>query len=309
MSGTALLFAGQGAQYPGMGKELYDAYPVAREVFAGAEEACGLPLRQICFEASHEELRRTEWTQPAILTVAIATWRVLEQHGLQADAALGLSLGEYGALVAAGVLDWRAAVRLVRLRGRLMQDAVPEGTGGMVAVLGLDDAVVEDLCRQAPDLLEPANYNAPGQLVVAGTLGALDWLEGEVHRLGARSVRLSVSAPFHSSLLRGAGEALRPALAEVEFKPGHFPVIANTTARPVAAEGAREALVGQVSSPVRFADSLRYLLAEGFDQFVEVGPGRAQVGFLRRIDKGVRALVTDKLADLRATLDWVKEVC
>lgn len=309
MSRTALLFAGQGAQYTGMGRYLYDGYDSARRIFEEAEQVVDLPIREICFEYPHEELRRTELTQPAILTVAVATWQVLKENGVHADAALGLSLGEYGALCAAGSLDWRRALPLVRLRGRLMQETVPEGTGGMIAILGLDDAVVEELCRAAGGTCEAANYNAPGQVVVAGDNAGLESFSAMAHERGAKLVRLSVSAPFHSTLLRAAGERLRPALEEVEFKQPEMPVIANLTARPVDGPDIRETLVRQVYQPVRFSESLRYLVDEGFTRFIEVGPGRAQVGFARRVRKDLELLTTDRSQDLDETLECAKEVC
>lgn len=309
MGGTAFLFAGQGAQYTGMGRYLYDEYAIARETFEEAERAADLPIREICFEYPHDELRRTELAQPAILTVAVATWRVLQAAGVEADAALGLSLGEYGALVAAGCLDWRDALPLVRLRGRLMQEAVPEGTGGMIAVLGLDDDVVEDLCRAAEGTCEPANYNAPGQVVVAGDNHGLESFTALAHGHAAKLVRLSVSAPFHSTLLREAGVRLRPALAAVNFQQPRIPVIANLTARPVTGVDVAETLERQIYQPVRFSESLRYLLEAGYTRFIEVGPGRAQVGFLKRIRRDVEMLTTDHSQDLAQTLECAKEVC
>jgi len=291
VAALGLMFAGQGAQAVGMGKALYDAYAVARETFRTAEEATGLPLRELCFEGPAERLGATEVTQPALLTVDVAAWRSLV-HELGGPppvaAAAGLSLGEYAALVAAEAVDFAVAVRLVRERGRLMQEAVPRGEGGMLALIGLTRAAVEDLCREAGDEAAPANYNCPGQVVVSGRMAALERVRAAALAAGARrAVFLDVSAPFHMALLAPAREALLPLLEAVAWRPPAFPVVANLTARAYAGpEEIPSLLARQVDHAVDWEGCVAAMRALGAEEFLELGPGRALSGFARRILPG-----------------------
>lgn len=290
MAAVGLMFAGQGAQAVGMGKALYDAYAVARETFRTAEEATGLPLRELCFDGPAERLGATEVTQPALLTVDVAAWRSLV-HELGAPpvaAAAGLSLGEYAALVAAEAVDFAVAVRLVRERGRLMQEAVPQGEGGMLALIGLGRAAVEDLCRQAGDEVAPANYNCPGQVVVSGRLAALERVRAAALAAGARrAVFLDVSAPFHMALLAPARKALLPLLEAVDWRPPAFPVVANLTARAYAGPAEiPSVLARQVDHAVDWEGCVAAMRGLGAEEFLELGPGRALSGFVRRIVPG-----------------------
>lgn len=284
---TAFLFPGQGSQYVGMGADLFQRYPAVQEIFAAAEAVVGYPLRDLCFHGPREELQKTAHTQPAILTTSIACLRVLEDAGVHPDVVAGHSLGEYSALVAAGVLSFEDAVRLVHLRGQYMQDAVPLGSGGMVAILGLERSVVEQLCEEAAraGVLEIANYNCPGQIVLAGEMKALETAVEMARGAGAkRSVLLPVSGPFHSSLMRRAAEKLALDLANVAFHDPRVPVVANVTGEYVrTAEEVRAALMRQMYSPVRWEESVRRLVADGVGVFVEVGPGRVLSGLVQRI--------------------------
>ncbi|HLT58774.1 MAG TPA: ACP S-malonyltransferase [Limnochordales bacterium] len=307
MSGerVAFVFPGQGSQAVGMGRELYEAFPVARDVFHQADEALDFPLSRLCFEGPEEELRLTYNTQPALLTVSVAALRVLAEHGIVPDLAAGHSLGEYSALVAAGALDFAEAVRLVRLRGQLMNEAVPAGTGTMGAIIGLEAPAVEELCRRVQaGVVEPATYNSPGQIVVAGEVAAVQECLELAREAGARRVQLlNVSGPFHCRLLEPAGRRLAEALASVDIRDPEIPVIANVSAEPVTtADAVRTALIEQVSRPVLWEQTVRRLAAMGAGWMVEVGAGRVLCGLAKRIAPELECLPCGDRAGLEKVL-------
>ncbi|NLG86542.1 MAG: ACP S-malonyltransferase [Firmicutes bacterium] len=308
----ALLFPGQGAQYVGMGEDLVQNYGVARDVFAAADDALGFSISQLCFNGPEDILTRTENAQPAILTVSLACWTVLEQEGgVQPEAVAGLSLGEYAALVVAQSFDFSTAVRLVHLRGRFMEEAVPAGEGTMAAVLGLSRQEVEAICEQASinGVVEPANYNCPGQVVIAGQVSAVAEAGKMVMAQGGKFKPLKVSGPFHSSLLRPAGERLAKVLAQVDIKAPLIPVVANVTADYVkTGQEVEEFLVRQVSSPVLWEDSMKKLIDDGYNAFIEVGPGKALSGFLKRIDRRMRCFNVEDVSSLEKALAELKGV-
>ena len=289
MGKTALLFAAQGAQAVGMGRDLAEAFPAAREVFEAADRALGIELSRICFEGPADELRRTDNSQPAALAMGIACLRALEERESlpEVHAAAGLSLGEYGALVAAGSLTSEDALRLVRRRGELMQRASEEHPGGMAAVLGLSRELVEEACREAEErgIVRPANFNSPGQVVISGEKEALaEACELAKAKGAGRVVPLSVAGAFHTPLMRSAADGLAEALAKVEIRAARVPVVANATADYVREpEDIRKALLAQLTGPVLFEDSIRRVAADGVTRFVELGPGRALSGLVRRI--------------------------
>jgi len=303
--GVGLLFPGQASQFPGMGKELHDAYPVARGVFEEASEALSLDIAALCFRGTEAELRLTENTQPAIFTVSVAAYRVLAAEvGLRPACAAGHSLGEYSALVAAGVLSLRDAVRVLRLRGRYMQEAVPVGEGAMAAILGLSPSQVEEACRigSAHGVVSPANFNGGGQIVISGAAAAVAAACEAAKAAGAkRALPLPVSAPFHCALMAPAAERLAPELLGVPTGPFSFPVVANVTAKPYgASDPVAEVLIRQVTAPVRWEDSVRAMRAAGADAFLEVGPGKVLSGLVRRIEKDAAVSAFCGPADLDA---------
>ncbi|MDI6601420.1 MAG: ACP S-malonyltransferase [Thermoanaerobacteraceae bacterium] len=302
----AVVFPGQGAQYAGMGKDLAENFSEAMKVFDTANEALGYDIKKLCFEGPEEELVKTEITQPAILTMSLAAYKVLESKGIRPDVTAGLSLGEYCSLVISGALDFQDAVKLVAKRGRYMQETVPQGSGGMAAVMGLDREAVEEACREASDegVVEPANINCPGQIVISGELKAIEKASILAKEKGAkRVVNLSVSAPFHCSLLQPAGDKLSADLEEIEFRHLNIPVISNVTGEYIRDESEiRNLLIRQVSSPVFWEDSVRLMLKDGVNMFIEVGPGKSLSGFIKKIDKNVDILNVEDMDSLNNTL-------
>jgi [acyl-carrier-protein] S-malonyltransferase len=291
MSKTAFLFPGQGSQSVGMGRDLAAAFPVARQTFEEANEALGFDLAELCFSGPEEQLRLTEFTQPAIFTVSVAALRVLAAAGATADYFAGHSLGEYSANVAAGTIEFAAAARTVRRRGQLMQQAVPAGQGAMAAILGMPVesviTVCQDASREVGAPVEPANLNTPEQTVISGATAAVDRAIALAKERGARrAVLLPVSAPFHCSLMQPAQDALAPVLEGLCFLPAQVPVVVNVDAALVTDAGAlRNALVRQVTGAVRWTESMQLLIAQGVTNFVEVGPGKVLSGLLRQIDR------------------------
>jgi [acyl-carrier-protein] S-malonyltransferase len=305
----AWLFPGQGSQYVGMGRSLVEAYPTARETFAQADEVLGDRLSEVCFAGPESTLIETVNTQPAILTHSVAVARVLEEAGAPAPIiAAGHSLGEYSALVAAGVLKFADALRLVRSRGAAMQAAVPTGIGGMAAIIGLDREAVEDLCRKVVDgadlVLQPANLNGTDQVVVAGHRQSVEAAVEAAEAAGAkRALMLPVGGPFHCRLMEPAGAELAKALEPVALEGFRFPVVANVTAEPVAElERVKELLVRQVDSPVQWLGTMDALVAGGIDAAVEVGPGRVLSGLLRRHARTIATYQVDDPAGVEKTL-------
>jgi [acyl-carrier-protein] S-malonyltransferase len=309
MGKVAFVFPGQASQYSGMGKELAEKFPAARAVFDEADRALDISVSKLCFEGTEDELKLTANTQPAILTVSVAAFRVLTEKGIMPDYVAGHSLGEYSALVAAGSLNFTDAIKLARKRGSYMQDAVPPGQGAMAAIMGLSPAVVMDACKRAAqgEVCTPANLNSPEQTVISGHAGAVKHAVEIASQLGAkRAVMLPVSAPFHSALMMPAQEKLEKELSQIEFAALQVPLVTNVDADTIR-EGAeaRSALVRQVSMPVRWEESMRTLLDEGVNTFVEVGPGRVLTGLMRQIERSVASLNVEDEKSLQATLEKI----
>ncbi len=306
MPKIAFLFAGQGSQYPGMGLELAEAFPCARRVFEEADQAAGFALSKLCFEGPAEDLQLTANTQPAILAVSVAAAEVLRERSIRADYMAGHSLGEYSALVVAGALRLGDAVRLVRKRGQYMQEAVPVGRGAMAALLGMEVAAVEAVCREAGqgEVVSPANLNCPGQVVIAGEAGAVARAVELAKARGARrAVLLNVSAPFHCALMQPAQERLAQDLEAVEIADPQIPLVNNVDAQVVgSALAVRDGLKRQVTAAVRWEESICVLRAEGVQLFVEVGPGKVLTGLLRQIDRQAEGLHVEDLASLQEVL-------
>lgn len=308
MSKITYIFPGQGSQAVGMGKDLFDNFPAAREVFEEADDALGFSLSEMCFGGTAEDLALTANTQPAILTTSVATFRAMESEGFpMPDFVAGHSLGEYSALVAANAMSFSDAVKTVRKRGEYMQEAVPFGVGAMAAILGLPIETVEIACAEAAEeqVCSPANINSPAQIVIAGNAEAIDRACELLKERGAkRVIKLNVSAPFHCALMLPAQENLAQYLAEINFQNLRFPIIENVSAEiNTNAERVKTALTEQVSNPVRWAQSVENLIIEEVDTFIEVGTGKVLSGLVRQINRDVRSLNVENADSLRETLN------
>jgi [acyl-carrier-protein] S-malonyltransferase len=323
MTKAAFLFPGQGSQTVGMGRDLYDHFPTARAVFDEADAALGFPLSKLVFEGPEDQLKLTEHTQPAILTVSVAAARILAERDITPAFTAGHSLGEYSAHVAAGTFPFADAVRTVRARGRYMQQAVPAGEGAMAAILGLPAPLINEICAQVTDQLtplpttpeaktfsptsavvSPANLNSPDQTVISGATAAVERAADLCKQAGAkRTVMLQVSAPFHCALMQPAQDALANDLAAFPFNDPAFPVACNVDARLLTrGPDARDCLIRQVTGPVRWVECIQLLIAHGATHFIEVGPGKVLSGLMRQIDRNQKALHVEDSASLEKTL-------
>lgn len=303
MSKTAFMFPGQGAQYIGMGKDFYEKEETAREIFDKASNITGLDIPALCF-TENDRLSITEYTQIAMLTVETAILKVIEERGIHPDVTAGLSLGEYGAIVACGAMNAGEAFAIVRRRGIYMQEAVPKG-GAMAAVMGLSGEVIEEVCLNTQGIVSIANYNCPGQIVITGEADAVNRAGETLKEKGAkRVIFLNVSGPFHSRMLTGAGERLRKDLDKVQIYDFSVPYVANLTADYVSSpKDVRELLEKQISSPVKWQQSVERMLADGVDTFVEIGPGKTLSSFVKKINREVTVLNVDKYEDLAKCLE------
>lgn len=305
-SAIAFIFPGQGSQSPGMGKDLAEKFPAAKQVFEEADDALGFALSELCFNGPAEALQLTENTQPAILTTSVAAWRAMESENFpKPDFVAGHSLGEYSALVAAGSLSLSDAVRTVHARGRYMQEAVPVGTGAMAAILGSDLETVNAACAEAAQgqVCSGANINSPGQIVIAGDVAAIDRATEILKARGAkRAVKLNVSAPFHCALMQPAQDRLAADLNELQFNELRTPLVTNVDGKSIkTGDEARESLIRQVSQPVRWLESVEFLSNHGVQTFIEIGPGKVLSGLVRQINRELRCLNVEDESSLRAT--------
>ena len=304
---TAFIFPGQGAQVIGMGKDFYEHSPLSREVFDRASELLDLDMKALCFE-ENDNINITEYTQAALVTTSVAMLRVLEEKGISPDVCAGLSLGEYCALVASKAMSFDDAVKTVRQRGILMQEAVPLGLGAMCAVIGLEGQVIADVCDTI-DGVSVANYNCPGQIVISGKKEAVEEASGKLKDAGARRcVMLNVSGPFHSAMLKEAGEKLYEVLKDVELKDFTIPYVTNVTAEYVTdTKDIKELLKKQVSSSVKWQQSVERMIENGVDTFVEIGPNKTLASFVKKINKEVRVFNIEKWEDVDTVASALKE--